>query len=153
MVENTHRHISNDVDSKISINPLFDCEPEIIGDGSTSVKTEIDRFDSCVPVDGTIYIPSTSYWNDTNRDNDDAKELKNNNLDIEQISHSNQSLKLDRESASSHCHSVLKRMRKTTKQLEHRRSKRSKIIKTKKQQSGSKWQLPSNVEKIMQVTA
>lgn len=59
IVETNHRNgLMNEIDAKISINPLLDCEPESSAIDATSVKIEFDE---------TVYIPSTSYWDDSEK--------------------------------------------------------------------------------------
>lgn len=135
MVETSYQNILNDIDSKISLNPLFDCEPEIIVNETACVKTEIDRLDSYVPDDRTIYVPTTSYWNDSNR-NDVTKSTTN------------------KTPVSFDCQKESKKLRKAANQSGQHHSKRTKIAKTKSNKQKhptAAWKLPSNVEKIMQV--
>lgn len=138
MVETSYRNILNDIDSKISINPLFDCEPEIIVNETACVKTEIDRLDAYVPDDRTIYVPTTSYW-------DDVPKATTNKGRI------SQSLK---EFVSVDCQKESKKWRKAANKSGQHHSKRTKIMKTKSNKQKhpkNAWKLPSNVEKIMQV--
>lgn len=67
MVETNYRNNPNIIDTKCSINPLFDCEPEIIVDETVYVKTESDALESCVSEDKNVCIPSTSDWDSPNR--------------------------------------------------------------------------------------
>lgn len=60
MVETNYQNNPNVIDTKYSINPLFDCEPEIIVDEAVHVKTENDELESCVPDNKNA--PSTSNW-------------------------------------------------------------------------------------------
>lgn len=72
MVSTNYQNHLNDIDAKISVNPLLDCEPETTAN-ETTVKIENDRFDSCVSNYEAIYIPSTTYWDDSNKQIDRYK--------------------------------------------------------------------------------
>lgn len=141
MVETNYQNNLNEIDSKASFNPLFDCEPEIIVDESVCVKTEIDRLDPCVP---DYYVPSTSDWDNSNRQKYIFKDGANSRVH-EEIVNRNKSIVAHQKSPS-------KRKRESAIQSLHR--KRKKFFKTKSTSSESKqctisWQLPSNIEKIM----
>lgn len=135
MVESNYRCIdANEVDSKAPLNPLFDCEPEIIVDESICVKTEIDRLNPGTPADyGTIYIPSTFDWvDDSNRQLNETNSCRDGIFEP-------------------------KRKARSKSAIQSAQSNRKKTAITKstptesKNQAGSRhaWQLPTNIEKIM----
>lgn len=141
MVEANYRNNINEIDSKASFNPLFDCEPEIIVDESICVKTEIDRLDPCAPTEyGTIYIPSTSDWDNSNRQKDEE-----NSKFLEEVDHLNKSLAAEQRSLS-------RKKRKLAIQTEQSKRKKTGNIEASSSElkkPASSWQLPSDVEKIM----
>lgn len=144
MVEINYQNNLNEIDAKAAINPLLDCEPEIIVDESVCVKTEIDRLESCVPDYGAIYVPSTSHW---------AMDVANRQEDI--ISKSRKRLSSPNVLSTVNQEFIPKKRRESATQSLC--AKRKEIAKTKSTSSESKiniqkpikWQLPSNVEEIM----
>lgn len=50
-------------------NPLLDCEPETVLD-ETSVKVEVYQGETPAPDYETVFVPSTSYWDGSNKQMD-----------------------------------------------------------------------------------
>lgn len=65
-VEINYHKKFNQNDAKMFGNPLLDCEPETILDES-NVKVEIHQFDTPASDYETVYVPSTSYWDGSNK--------------------------------------------------------------------------------------
>lgn len=63
-------------DVKIFVNPLLDCEPETIIDEGT-IKIETQQYDSAVTNYATVFVPSTSYWDESNKQIDSFTNEKN----------------------------------------------------------------------------
>lgn len=99
LVESNHQNNSTDiVDAKISANPLFYCEPKIITDtNATTVKIENDRFSSNYEA---IYIPSTTYWDDSDKPIDSSHKTEKRSNTLKQINDSNATLPANQGNAS-----------------------------------------------------
>lgn len=76
-VETNYHKKFNHNDAKMFGNPLLDCEPESIID-EAMVKVEIHQFDSSVSDYETVFVPSTSYWDDSNKQIDSFTESNGN---------------------------------------------------------------------------
>lgn len=62
---NYHKKFNHN-DAKMFGNPLLDCEPETIID-EPSVKVEVHHFDTPASDYETVFVPSTSYWDGSNK--------------------------------------------------------------------------------------
>lgn len=68
-VEINYHKKFNQNDAKMFGNPLLDCEPETILDES-SVKVEVHQFETPASDYETVFVPSTSYWDGSNKQMD-----------------------------------------------------------------------------------
>lgn len=74
VVEANYSKHFHHTDVKLFINPLLDCEPETIIDRD-AVKQEAHQFDSTDYA--AVFVPSTSYWDDSNKQIDSFTDDKN----------------------------------------------------------------------------
>lgn len=120
MVEANHQDGPINVgNAKIFANPLVDCEPD------TSLKVEGDRLDSYASNYETVYIPSTSYWDDSNRQIEECKDF--DNLIPSSATQEPILLKVDpKEDSTEKC---------TKATVPHQRNRLAKISKTRKRNS------------------
>lgn len=72
-VETNYHKEFNQNDVKMFGNPLLDCEPESIV-AEPMIKAEVHQFESSVSDYETVYVPSTSYWDDSNKQIDTFSE-------------------------------------------------------------------------------
>lgn len=124
---NYQRHFYHN-DVKNFANPLLDCEPETMVN-ETEIKVEVNPFDSSMSDYDAVFVPSTTYWDDSNKQIDSFTEEAKNLLAPELTGNSNELLSVNQEHLSTDRTIASKKLKISNKKSTIR--KRKKTVKTK----------------------